>query len=208
MIEPFTAIIQGIVEYDGRAISRTKLGVYLVMVKPDLSVQIHSNSKNKPINYINANKALLDDDCWLFQSKDEQIKVTIDRIISKMSLSLLTGVEKKVSKTEQDLVDKLISTISSYIPGQLHIESEYPTVVGPIDVVCIDETSQIIHVIEAKRRKPSINAIYQLKRYLDHIHRDGYTKRGYLAAPEFSVKHDVLMDSLGFTKLTVTFEGL
>jgi len=206
MIEPFTAIIQGSIEYDGRAKSRTKSGVYLVIVKPDLSVQIHSNTKNKPINYINAKKAHLSQEQWVFSSKDESIKVNVEKTISKLSLALLTGVEKKVTKTEQDLVDKLVSTINEHISGKLHIETEYPTVVGPIDVVCIDEDAKVLHVIEAKRRKPSISAVYQLKRYLDHIHIDDYTKVGYLAAPEFSDKHINIIAEMGFRRLLVTFE--
>jgi hypothetical protein len=206
MIEPFSAIVQGTVEYDGRAISKTRLGIYLVIVKPDLSIQIHSNTKNKPINYINAKSVELNADQWIFKSKDEQIKVNISNVIEKMSLALLTGVEKKVSKTEQDLVDKLISSMAIHIQGHLYIEPQYPTVVGPIDIVCIDNESKLIHVIEAKRRKPSVNAIYQLKRYIDHIHIEGYEKKGYLAAPEFSEKHDVLMEKFGFNKLLVTFE--
>lgn len=166
--------------YDGRAYSELIRGNYLVIKKNDNSVQIHGGNKIPPRNYQGSKSKLIYDGNTLFVSnKKEEIKIELNNIISINYLDLWSESEISIFKTESDLVQKLVSSMSSYVTDEIiRVEKEYKTRLGPIDIAVIGKN--YLHLIEVKRNPISSTNVYQLKRYIDCVEEK---KKAYIAGP-------------------------
>ena len=85
------------------------------------------------------------------------------------------------------------------------IKREFATELGPIDIAGIT-TSNILYIIEVKRKKASINHITQLKRYVESCGDDYKDIIGVLAAPEIGAGAMKYLEKSGLKWLEVQFD--
>ena len=111
----------------------------------------------------------------------------------------------KICRTEKDLVDKICNNWQVYFQDQATITREYPTDLGPIDI--LGQTDDLCRVIEVKRKRATIKDVSQLKRYVEAITKSGIPKDiiGYLAAPDIGDKAKQYLENSGLYYLRVLF---
>ncbi|MEY3987671.1 MAG: endonuclease NucS [Actinomycetota bacterium] len=161
------------VVYEGRLDASLPEATRLVMVKADGCVAIHADGgAYKPLNWMNAPNSLVEhDDRWVITNpKGETLTIHLHEVFADSSHELgedpgLTkdGVEAHL----QVLLAELPETIE---PGLTLIRREYPTALGPVDLLCRDERGQTV-AVEIKR-KGEIDGVEQLTRYITALSAD------------------------------------
>jgi len=88
------------------------------------------------------------------------------------------------------------------------VRREYPTALGPIDLMCLDRDGVMV-AIEGKRRG-EIDGVEQLTRYLERLTLDGRvgTVRGVLVAQAITPQARILAHARGFEAIEVDYGGL
>jgi RecB family endonuclease NucS len=92
--------------------------------------------------------------------------------------------------------------------GLTLVRREYPTAIGPIDLVCRDGADQVV-AIEVKRRG-EIDGVEQLARYIERLHLDSSLGevRGVFVAQSIKPQAKVLAESRGFRWVEVDYDEL
>ena len=85
---------------------------------------------------------------------------------------------------------------------------EYPTAIGPVDLLCRDASGATV-AVEIKRRG-DIDGVEQLTRYLELLNRDPLLApvRGVFAAQEIKPQAKVLAGDRGIDCLVVDYDVL
>ena len=85
---------------------------------------------------------------------------------------------------------------------------EYPTAIGPIDLVCRDAADQVV-AVEVKRRG-EIDGVEQLARYIERLKLDSSLGdvRGVFVAQSIKPQAKVLAESRGFRWVEVDYDEL
>jgi RecB family endonuclease NucS len=88
------------------------------------------------------------------------------------------------------------------------VRREYPTPIGPVDIMCRDAAGASV-AIEIKRRG-DIDGVEQLTRYLDLLNRDPLLAQvaGIFAAQEIRPQARVLAEDRGIRCLTLDYETM
>ena len=88
------------------------------------------------------------------------------------------------------------------------VRREYPTPIGPVDIVCRDEHGQTV-AIEVKRRG-DIDGVEQLTRYLELLNRDSLIApvRGVFAAQEIKPQAKTLATDRGIDCVVIDYDAL
>lgn len=160
------------VDYDGRLTAHLPRAVRLIMVKADGCVSVHSDGgAYKPMNWMTAPNTLVETNGqWVVSNgKGEALIITIHELISDSSHDL--GLDPKLQKdgVEAHLQELLATEPEHLSPGMRLIRREYPTEIGPVDLLCRDGDDRVT-AIEVKRRG-EIDGVEQLTRYLDFLNR-------------------------------------
>lgn len=161
------------VDYVGRLTAHLPMANRLLLVKADGSVSIHADDRAyKPLNWMSPPCWLLQEDgVWRVQNKaGEQLIITIDEVLhdSQHELGVDPGLVKDgVEAHLQSLLAQQVELLGS---GYTLIRREYPTPVGPVDLLCRDESGAVV-AVEVKRRG-EIDGVEQLTRYVDLLGRD------------------------------------
>ena len=142
------------------------------MVKADGCVAVHSDGgAYKPLNWMNAPNTFAEfDDHWTVTSpKGEELLITIHEVISDTASDL--GVDPGLQKdgVEAHLQELLALEPERLGDGLKLIRREYPTEIGPVDLMCRHPDGHTV-AIEIKRRG-DIDGVEQLTRYLDFLNR-------------------------------------
>ena len=201
---PFLIYAEASVEYDGRAYSTLDVGNYLVIYKKDGSLLIHGCDLSKPLNYQGPKSKLeYKDNILISRNKKETISIRIQKIHNYVELNDWSSNKIQISKTEQELVEKLCDDIRGYlgISGYVEIYTEYRTDNGPIDVLVKNDGK--IHIIEAKRKKATKNNCVQLKKYQETFGEDTI---GYIAAPDIGDNALEYLEANGGKYIRVDFD--
>lgn len=175
------------VDYAGRLTAHLPRATRLLMVKADGCVAIHSDGGAfKPLNWMNAPNVFTDhEDHWTVMSpKGEELLITIHEIYSDDSHDL--GVDPGLQRdgVEAHLQELLALEPERLEKGMTLIRREFPTEIGPVDLLCRDPDGNTV-AIEIKRRG-GIDGVEQLTRYLDFLNRvpDLAPVRGMFVAQE------------------------
>ena len=166
------------VDYEGRLTARLPSAVRLVMVKADGCVAIHADGgAYKPLNWMVAPNVLVEalgDDgapTWtVTNGKGERLVIRFDEVLSDSSHELGSdpGLEKDGVEAE---LQALLAARPDVIGDDLVlVRREYPTDIGPIDLLCRDGSGATV-AIEVKRRG-EIDGVEQLTRYIARLERD------------------------------------
>ena len=183
------------VDYDGRLTAHLPQATRLIMVKADGCVAIHADGgAYKPMNWMTAPNILREDETeWVVTNpKDETLTITIHKIFSDVEHDL--GVDPGLQKdgVEAHLQELLAVDPARLGEGMKLIRREFPTEIGPVDLLCRDADDQVV-AIEIKRRG-EIDGVEQLTRYLEFLNRDPRLRpvRGMFVAQEIKPQAKVL----------------
>jgi RecB family endonuclease NucS len=182
----------------------------LLMVKADGTVLIHADAGSKPLNWMSPPCTLREEPGqWTVVNKaGEQLLITIEEIISEVTAEL--GVDPGLVKdgVEAHLQVLLAEHCEVLGEGLRLVRREYPTDIGPVDLLCRD-ASGVSVAVEIKRRG-EIDGVEQLTRYLERLDRDPLLRpvRGLFAAQEIKPQARVLATSRGIGCVVIDYDAL
>ncbi|MEL7207363.1 MAG: endonuclease NucS [Actinomycetota bacterium] len=199
------------VDYVGRLSAHLPEAVRLIMVKADGCVAIHADGgAYKPLNWMNAPNRLTEGDGeWtVTNDKGETLSITLHEVLDDTAheLGRDPGLEK--DGVEAHLQELLAADCGSIAPGLSLVRREYPTDIGPVDLLCRDEDGGAV-AIEVKRQG-GIDGVEQLTRYLDRLNRDGTLRpvRGVFVAQTIKPQAKVLAADRDIDCVEVDYDAL
>ena len=211
------------VDYVGRLTAHLPLATRLLLVKADGSVLVHSDGGSyKPLNWMSPPCALKisepDDgqaaagvaEVWTVQhaKTEDHLVVSVHEVLHDSAHEL--GVDPGLVKdgVEAHLQKLLAEQIHHLGPGHVLVRREYPTAIGPVDILCRDAAGATV-AVEIKRRG-DIDGVEQLTRYLELLNRDPLLSpvSGVFAAQEIKPQARVLATDRGIRCLTLDYAAL
>ena len=199
------------VDYKGRLSAHLPSANRLIMVKADGCVAIHADGgAYKPLNWMNAPNRLNEEDgVWTVTNpKGEQLIITLEEVVSDSSWEL--GVDPGLQKdgVEAHLQKLLADNCDQLGDGWRLVRREYPTDIGPVDLLCRDADGTAV-AVEVKRRG-EIDGVEQLTRYLEFLNRDPMLRpvRGLFVAQQVKPQAKVLASDRGIDFLEVDYDAL
>jgi RecB family endonuclease NucS len=204
------------VDYAGRLTAHLPMATRVLMIKADGSVLVHSDGGSyKPLNWMSPPCSLRESTTadgaalWTVTSKgDDTLQILIDEVISDTSheLGLDPGLQK--DGVEKHLQELLAEHPAHLGDGLSLVRREYPTAIGPVDLMCRDAAGTSV-AVEIKRRG-EIDGVEQLTRYLELLNRDPLLApvRGIFAAQEIRPQARVLALDRGIDCALVDYDAL
>jgi RecB family endonuclease NucS len=201
------------VDYVGRLSAHLPLAPRLILVKSDGSVSVHADDRAyKPLNWMSppcsTREEVAEDGSgvWTVTNKaGEQLLITIAEVMHDTSHEL--GVDPGLVKdgVEAHLQELLADQVETLGAGWRLVRREYPTAIGPVDLLCRDSTGVAV-AVEIKRRG-EIDGVEQLTRYLELLNRDPLLApvRGVFAAQEIKPQARVLAVDRGIDCVTLDY---
>ena len=199
------------VKYEGRLESSLGEAIRLVMVKADGCVAIHADGgAYKPLNWMNAPNTIAESDTeWVVaNSKGESLTITFHEIFLDISHHLGDDPGLMKDGVEAHLQELLAAIPESIEEGLTLIRREYPTAIGPIDLLCKDRAGRTV-AIEVKRRG-EIDGVEQLGRYLEFLSKDSSLGdiRGIFVAQVIKPQAKTLASERGIACVEVDYDAL
>ncbi len=210
------------VDYEGRLTAHLPEAVRLLMVKADGCVAIHADGgAYKPLNWMTSpNTLAIDGDpddedgaeaeaVWTVRNPaGEVLTITLHEVLSDVSheMGLDPGLQK--DGVEAHLQALLAADPTTMGDGLRLVRREYPTDIGPVDLLCRDADGVAV-AVEVKRRG-EIDGVEQLTRYLDFLNRDPMLRpvRGVFVAQEIKPQARVLAEDRGIGCVVVDYDEL
>lgn len=199
------------VDYEGRLTAHLPMATRLIMVKADGCVAVHADGgAYKPLNWMNAPNYLEERDGeWVVTNpRGERLVITIEEVLQDTALEFGSdpGLEK-------DGVEAHLQVLLAERPGVLEegltlIRREYPTDIGPVDLLCHDPEGGTV-AIEIKRRG-DIDGVEQLARYLERLNLDARLApvRGIFVAQSIKPQAKVLAEARGMGTVEIDYDEL
>jgi len=201
------------VDYDGRLQAHPPSAIRLVMVKADGCVAVHADGgAYKPLNWMNAPNRLVEDPeagVWTVTSpKGEVLTITFDDVLSDTSHEMGSDPGLQKDGVEAHLQKLLADDPTTIQHGLTLARREYPTDIGPVDLMCRDADGVAV-AVEVKRRG-EIDGVEQLSRYLDFLNRDPLLRpvRGVFVAQAIKPQAKVLATDRGIAWVEVDYDDL
>ncbi len=181
------------------------------MVKADGTLAIHSDGNaSKPLNWMVApNEVTTFDDRWeVSNSRGEMLTITIHEIIEDVTHALGDDPGLQKDGVEAHLQALLAERPWVLEDGMVLIRREFPTDIGPVDLLCSDGSGRTV-AIEVKRRG-EIDGVEQLARYLERLGNDPrlVPVRGMFVAQSITPQARVLAEARGIDAIEVDYDGL
>ena len=181
------------------------------MVKADGCVSVHADGgAYKPLNWMNAPNTLTDDgDTWIVVNpKGERLIIEFGAVHFETAMELGEDPGLQKDGVELELQRLLAERPETFGDAVELIRREYPTPIGPVDLLCRDASDGTI-AIEIKRRG-EIDGVEQLTRYLEFLNRDTRLApvRGIFAAQSIKPQAKLLCDDRGIAWLEIDYEAL
>jgi len=199
------------VRYEGRLTARLPLATRLIMVKADGCVAVHADGgAYKPLNWMNAPNHLVERDGeWTVTNpKGEVLTITLDEVLADSAHEL--GVDPGLQKdgVEAHLQELLAANCDCIADGMRLVRREYPTDIGPVDLLCKDADGVTV-AVEIKRRG-DIDGVEQLTRYLERLNRDPMLRpvRGVFVAQLIKPQAKVLAGAREIACVEVDYDAL
>ena len=204
-------IAQCNVDYAGRLSAHLPSARRLLLVKADGSVLVHSDGGSyKPLNWMSPPCTLKErEDVWTVTNKaGEQLVITLEEVFhdSQHELGIDPGLQK--DGVESHLQELLAAQVETLGTGWHLIRREYPTAIGPVDLLCRDASGATV-AVEIKRRG-GIDGVEQLTRYLELLNRDPLLApvSGVFAAQEIKPQARVLATDRGIACAVLDYDVL
>lgn len=199
------------VDYSGRLKAHLPEAVRLIMVKADGTLAIHSDGNaSKPLNWMIAPNLLeVHDDRWeVTNSKSEKLVIWIAEILEDVTHELGDDPGLVKDGVEAHLQELLAATPDTLEEGLTLIRREYPTDIGPVDLLCADSNGDKV-AVEIKRRG-EIDGVEQLSRYIERLENDPRLApvRGMFVAQTIAPQARVMAEARGIEAIEVDYDGL
>lgn len=199
------------VDYDGRLTAHLPSALRLLIVKADGSVLVHSDGGSyKPLNWMSPPCRLSEQPGrWTVTNKaGETLTITIVEVVSDTSVDL--GIDPGLVKdgVESHLQELLAEQLHLLGEGWRLIRREYPTPIGPVDIMCRDADGT--HVAVELKRRGDIDGVEQLTRYLDLLNRNPLLApvHGIFAAQEIKPQARVLAADRGIRCVVLDYDSM
>ena len=199
------------VDYVGRLTAHLPEALRLLIVKADGSVLVHSDGGSyKPLNWMSPPCRLTEEPGkWSVTNKGgETLVITLTEVISDTSVEL--GIDPGLTKdgVEAHLQELLAVQLDLLGDGWRLVRREYPTPIGPVDIMCRNEAAQGV-AVEIKRHA-GIDAVEQLTRYLELLNRDPVLApvHGILAAQTIKPQARTLAEDRGIRCVVLDYEKM
>jgi len=191
------------VTYSGRLSAFLPESTRLLMLKADGSVLVHADAGGfKPLNWMTPPTVVEEEPGRLVVRKragrsEDRLEIRIAEVLSDVEHDMgeAAGLEK--DGVERDLQEALAERPEWLEEGLRLVRREWPTEVGPVDLMCRDTGDGWV-AVEIKR-VGTIEAVEQLSRYLDFIRLDPAKAecRGILAGQSLKPQAVTLAESRG-----------
>jgi len=206
----------------GRLDAHLPMADRLLIVKADGSVSVHADDRAyKPLNWMTPpctlkESAIEDLDgedtgevLWLVENpKGEQLRITIAEIHEEISYDMGEDPGLVKDGVEAHLQELLADQIDTLGERYTLVRREYPTAIGPVDIMAKDENNNNV-AIEVKRRG-GIDGVEQLTRYLELLNRDELLApvSGVFAAQEIKPQARTLAEDRGIRCVVLDYQEL
>ena len=210
------------VDYVGRLEAHLPMADRLLMVKADGSVSIHADDRAyKPLNWMTPPCTLEEQEItdvdgqdvgvrmWIVENKKgEQLRITLEAVHSDYYYDLGEDPGLVKDGVETHLQELLAEHITTLGDGYTLIRREYPTAIGPVDILCRDSDGATV-AVEIKRRG-GIDGVAQLYRLLELLNRVELLKpvQGVFAAQEIKPQARTLAEDRGIRCVTLDYQAL
>ena len=199
------------VDYVGRLTAHLPSAPRLLLVKADGSVSVHADGgAYKPLNWMTPPCTFKEEPGrWTVTSKQgEQLLITIEEVLhdSRHELGVDPGLVK--DGVEAHLQQLLADRCEVLGAGWSLVRREFPTDIGPVDLLCRDADGR--HVAVEIKRRGEIDGVLQLARYVDRLSRDPLLRpiRGVFAAQEIKPQARVLAAENGIDCVVLDYDEL
>jgi len=189
----------------------------VLMIKADGSVLVHSDGGSyKPLNWMSPPATFREGTTedgqveWTVTAAktDDTLRILIEEVQHDSSHAL--GIDPGLQKdgVEKHLQELLAEHPASLADGLTLVRREFPTAIGPVDLMCRDADGRSV-AVEIKRRG-EIDGVEQLTRYLELLNRDPLLcpVRGIFAAQEIKPQARVLAADRGIACAVVDYDAL
>jgi RecB family endonuclease NucS len=176
-------------------------------------VLVHADAGGyKPLNWMTPPTVIEEDGDTVVVRKlkgDDRLEITLHEVLSDSTHPM----DEDAARLEKDGVERDLQELLADAPvncgeGFRLVRREWPTDIGPVDLMCRDEEDGWI-AVEIKR-VGTIDAVEQLARYLERIRLDPATGdcRGVLAAQTVKPQARVLAEARGIDWVEVDLQQL
>jgi len=205
------------VDYAGRLAAHLPEAKRLLLLKADGSISVHADDRAyKPLNWMSPPTTLVEtpgeqdgQTVWTVTNKaGERLIITLLDVDHDSSHEL--GADPGLVKdgVEAHLQVLLAQKIETLGEGFTLVRREYPTAIGPVDIMARDADGA--HVAVEIKRRGEIDGVEQLTRYLELLNRDPLLApvRGVFAAQEIKPQARVLATDRGIECTVLDYEVL
>jgi RecB family endonuclease NucS len=195
------------VRYSGRLNAVLPEALRLLMIKSDGSVMVHADTGGfKPQNWMTPPAVIEESDDRIEVRKlkgEDKLEIVISEVVSDVTHDMGEAAALEKDGVERDLQEQLAAAPEWCGEGFRLVRREWPTDIGPVDLMCRDGDDGWI-AVEIKRIA-TIDAVEQLARYLERIRLDPAMAgcRGVLAAQSIKPQAKVLAESRGIACVEV-----
>ena len=203
-----------IVKYKGRAASKLSEGDRLLIIKHDGTFLVHQSKGMKAINYqgpgarvsVSEENGELIVKAERFKPINEVIEVHFKRIAFCDYFEMRDDTKLQLFGSERQLSELLMGDLHLIEQGLTPLKNESDVRRGSIDILAEDAAKNLV-AIEIKRRSAGLDAVTQLKRYVDQLQkRKGRRVRGVLCAPEITPHALDMLAGEGFEFFKLDYE--
>jgi RecB family endonuclease NucS len=201
------------VDYSGRLTAHLPTALRLIMLKADGSVLVHADAGGyKPLNWMTPPTVVEEEEGRIVVRKvkgDDRLDIVLAEVLSDVTHAM----DFDAAQLEKDGVEADLQVLLAAAPawcgeGFRLVRREWPTDIGPVDLMCRDDEDGWI-AVEIKR-VGTIDAVEQLARYLERIRLDPAMAecRGVLAAQVVKPQARVLAEARGLDWVEVDLAEL
>jgi endonuclease len=191
------------VTYSGRLSAYLPESTRLLIFKADGSVLVHADAGGyKPLNWMTPPTVVEEEASRIVVRKragrsEDRLEIAVHEVLSDVEHDMGEAAALEKDGVERDLQEALAERPEWVEEGLSLVRREWPTDVGPVDLMCRDAEGEWV-AVEIKR-VGTIEAVEQLSRYLDFIRRDPAKAgcRGILAAQVVKPQAATLAESRG-----------
>jgi endonuclease len=200
------------VRYSGRLSALLPEALRLLMVKSDGSVMVHADTGGfKPSNWMTAPTVIEEEPGLMTVRKlggEDKLEIRIAEVLSDVEHDMGEAAALEKEGVERELQELLADSPGSCGEGLRLVRREWPTDIGPVDLMCRDGEDEFV-AVEIKR-VGTIDAVDQLTRYLERICTEPGLERcrGILAAQTIKPQARALAESRGIACVTVDLAQL
>jgi RecB family endonuclease NucS len=169
------------------------------MFKADGSFLVHDDAGGfRPLNWMTPPAVVEEGEDRIVVRKragksEDRLEIRVTELLSDVTHDMGESAALQKDGVERHLQEELAARPNALGQGLQLVRREWPTDIGPVDLMCRDESGEWI-AVEVKRTG-TIDAVEQLTRYLERIEISGC--RGVLAAQTIKPQARTLAESRG-----------